>query len=234
MISSRLAEVPVSSIRKLLPSAIEAKAQGVKVHHLNIGDPDIPTPPEMLEVLHSWEAPVIRYAPSRGLPEFLSAMKEYYHTIGHDWVEESDMVKTLWETCLPQIASVGGSEALQWTMFGVANPGEEILVFEPYYSNYNAIAAATGVMLVPLETKIEEGFHLPSREAILVGQNYNPFNNKEKIGPKTKAILYTNPGNPTGANYSQEEIERLVSIAKEKKIFLVSDEPYRLLLYYLT
>jgi len=204
-ISTRITQVPTSAVRKLVPAANAAKAAGTKVYHLNIGDPDIETPEQMLDVLRNWKEPVIRYAPSQGTPQFLDACVSYYHKIGFPFVSKQHMV-----------IGIGASECLQWTFFATCEPGEELLVFEPFYSNYSAIASQVGVTLRAVPTTIENGFHLPTRKEI-----------QAHITPKTKGILYTNPGNPTGTVYTKEEVELLVSIAKENKLFLISDEPYR-------
>ncbi len=204
-VSQRLVDLPASPIRKLVPLAQAAKKEGVKVYHLNIGDPDIETPKVMTDVLHNWQKPTIGYSLSQGDPEFLDALTQYYHDLGFTFIEPSHIQTT-----------TGGSEAIAWAMFAVANPGEEILVFEPFYANYNSYAVNTGVKLVPITTTIASGFHLPSLEEI-----------EKHITPKTRAILYCNPGNPTGTVYTKEEIEMLVRIAKKHKLFLLSDEVYR-------
>jgi aspartate aminotransferase len=203
--SSRLLQVPASPIRKLVPFAEAAKKQGVKVYHLNIGDPDIKTPDVMLDVLHHWNTNPIRYGQSQGEPEFIEALREYYHHIGYPFVETSHI----------QITS-GGSEAISMAMFAVANPGDEILTFEPLYTNYNSYAAINGVTLTAVPTSIENGFHLPAIQDI-----------EKKITKKTKAILFCNPNNPTGTVYTKEEVEMLVSIAKKHGLYLLSDEVYR-------
>jgi len=205
MISSRLTQVPTSAIRKLIPASNAAESAGTKVFHLNIGDPDVHTPVEMLKVLQEWKDPVVRYAPSQGLPIFLDACVSYYHQLGFKFVTKQHMV-----------TGVGASECLQWAFFSCCEAGDEILVFEPFYSNYSAVAAYTGIHLRAVPTSIESGFHLPTKETIL-----------SHITPKTKAILYTNPGNPTGTVYTKEEVELLVTIAEERNLFLISDEPYR-------
>jgi aspartate aminotransferase len=204
-VSNRLAALPVSAIRKLTPYAAEAKAKGVKVYHLNIGDPDVKTPDVMLDVLKTWNQNPIRYAQSQGEPEFVNALLWYYHRLGHKFVQRSNI-----------IATVGGSEACVMALFAVANPGEEVLVFEPFYSNYATCAAIMGVKLVPVPTSIENGFHLPDRQAI-----------ESRISPKTRALLFCTPGNPTGSVYTREEMDLLVSVAKDHDLFLISDEVYR-------
>ena len=203
-VSSRLSTLPVSSVRKLTPFAVEAKKNGVKILHLNIGDPDIKTPDVMIDVLKNWSINPIRYAQSNGEPKFISAMLKYYSKLGFELSEKEI------------IATVGGSEAVNLAFYAVSGPGEEILVFEPFYSNYASCAHYTGVKLVAVPAGAETNYHLPFREII-----------ESKITDKTRAILYCSPGNPTGAVFSKEEVELLVSIAKERNLFLISDEVYR-------
>ncbi len=205
LVSTRLLRVPASPIRKLVPFAQAAKKQGVHVYHLNIGDPDIPTPNVMLRALREWHINPIRYGQSQGEPDFLEALKKYYHTLGYPFIDT------------PHIqATSGGSEAISMAMFAVAGPGEEILTFEPLYTNYNSYAAINGVKIVAVATDIKTGFHLPKASFI-----------EKKITKKTRAILYCNPNNPTGTVYTKSEIETLVKLAKKYGLFLLSDEVYR-------
>lgn len=204
-ISTRLAAVPPSPIRKLVPFAQAAKKQGVKVYHLNIGDPDIETPEVMIEVLHNWKDNPIRYGQSQGEQAFLDALLSYYHKLGFTFLKAEHLQ-----------ATSGGSEAIAIAMFAVANTGEEILTFEPLYTNYNSYAAINGVRLVPVATDIKTGFHMPPRKEI-----------EKKITEHTKAILYCNPNNPTGTVYTQTEVETLVAVSRKYTLFLLSDEVYR-------
>lgn len=203
-VSDRLSSLPVSSVRKLTPFAQEAKKSGVKILHLNIGDPDIKTPKVMIDVLRNWSINPIRYAQSNGEPKFIAAMLKYYLKLGFKLTDKEI------------IATVGGSEAVNLAFYAVASPGEEILVFEPFYSNYASCAHYTGVKLVAVPAGAETNYHLPSRKII-----------ESKITKKTRAILYCSPGNPTGAVFSKEEVEMLVAIAKKHNLFLISDEVYR-------
>lgn len=204
--SDRLQNVPVSSVRKLTPYAKAAKQEGVKIYHLNIGDPDIKTPQVMLDTLHILADNPIRYADSQGELPFRHALKEYYHKFAGGFVEESDILVTQ-----------GGSEAIEMAFFSVASAHEEILVFEPFYSAYSVMAALTGVNLVGIpSTSIETGFHLPPRVVI-----------EAAINEKTKAILICTPSNPTGTIYSETEMRMLVDIVKKHNLFLISDEVYR-------
>ncbi len=204
-VSQRFLSVPSSPIRKLVPYAVAAKKSGVHVYHLNIGDPDIKTPETMMNVLTTWNDNPIRYSQSQGEPEFISAVALYYQKLGYNFIEESDI----------QITS-GGSEAISMAMFAVANPGDEILSFEPLYTNYNSYAAINGITIKAVPTSIADGFHIPDIQTI---ESY--------ITRKTKAILYCNPNNPTGTVYSQKEVEMLVDIAKKHNVFIMSDEVYR-------
>lgn len=204
-VSKRIQDLPISAVRKLAPYALKAKTEGVKVYHLNIGDPDIKTPKVMLDVLQKLQLKTIRYAQSRGEPELVRALENYYHKLGFTKIQEENMIVT-----------VGGSEAIVMSLFTVANPGDEILIFEPFYSNYASCAHFCNVKLVPVSTSIENGFHLPKKEQI-----------KKLITKKTKAILFCSPNNPTGTVYTKQELQLLVSIAKENGLFLISDEVYR-------
>ncbi len=204
-VSQRLTAVPASPIRKLVPYAAAAKKQGVHVYHLNIGDPDIKTPQVMLDVLKGWERNPIGYDQSQGNPEFLEAMKTYYHRLGFTFIDTNNI----------QVTN-GGSEAISMAMFAVCNPGEEVLTFEPLYTNYNSYAVVNGVKLTALETLSKTGFHLPPPDVI-----------EKAITGKTRAILICNPNNPTGTVYTEDEIRMLVAISKRHRLFLLSDEVYR-------
>lgn len=205
VLSDRLAHVPASPIRKLVSFANAAKKEGVHVYHLNIGDPDIKTPDVMLEVLRRWDKNPISYSQSHGEPEFLNAIDSYYQACGYSCISPKNIQVT-----------TGGSEAIAMAMFSVANLGDEIIVFEPFYANYNSYAAIHGVTLVPVPTNIENGFHLPTKEEI-----------EQHITTKTKAILICTPNNPTGTVYTKNEMDMLVAIAKVHGLFLLSDEVYR-------
>lgn len=206
--SLRLQKVPASPIRNLVPYAVAAKKAGVHVYHLNIGDPDIKTPQVMIDVLKNWNINPIGYDLSQGNTKFLDAMSSYYQKLGFTIKPEHIQVTN------------GGSEAIAMAMFAVANPGDEILTFEPLYTNYNSYAVVTGVSLKAITTNADTGFHLPKKETII-----------KNITKKTRAILICNPNNPTGTVYTKEEIEMLVEIAKEKDLFLLSDEVYREYVY---
>lgn len=207
--SKRLLGTPVSPIRKLVPFAERAKQSGVTVYHLNIGDPDIETPEVMLSALHNFEPKTIRYANSKGEKVFLESLVSYYQGLGFGDIKNENIQVTL-----------GGSEAILWAFLGLCNPNDEVLVFEPFYANYNGYAAMAEVKLVAITTSIHDGFHLPKISEI-----------EKKITSKTKAILICNPNNPTGTLYTKEELSRLVDLAKKHNLYLLSDEVYREFVY---
>ena len=207
-ISKRAAEMQASPIRKLVPLADPAKARGIKVYHLNIGQPDIPTPPEFMDAVRNYDREVLEYGNSKGDPNYIKGLVKYYKHRGID-VEAKDIQGT-----------TGGSEAIIFAMICVANVGDEIIVFEPFYTNYNGFAMMADVKLVPITLKAENGFHLPPREAI-----------EAKITPRTRAILICSPNNPTGTVYTCEEIEMVAAICRDRDLFVLSDEVYREFIY---
>lgn len=203
-ISRKGISMPESPIRKLVPFAEKAKKNGVKVIHLNIGQPDIKTPQIALDAVKNNDLNVIAYSRTEGSEVFREKITKYYskHSI---IVESTDIIVT-----------TGGSEALSFALSSIADFGDEIIIPEPFYANYNGFATAAGVKVVPVVSKIENNFALP------------PIADFEKlITPKTKAILICNPGNPTGYLYSKEEIQKLAEIVKKHNLFLVADEVYR-------
>lgn len=208
-LSKRLGTVPASPIRALVPLANAAKARGITVYHLNIGDPDIQTPKEMLSVLTRWKQNPLGYGQSQGDRPLLDAFALYYKKLGYGCIGTENIQVT-----------VGGSEAIAMALFAVCDPGDEVLVFEPFYANYASYAAVYGINCIPVTTSITNGFHLPSRKEIV-----------RTITKKTKAILFCTPNNPTGTVYTQEELEMLGDIASEYNLFLVSDEVYREFVY---
>ena len=203
--SERAIDTPPSPIRKLVPLADKAKKKGVKVYHLNIGDPDIETPKVMLSALYKFPSKIIRYCDSQGEKVFLEALVAYYHKLGFKDITAANLIVTQ-----------GGSEAIFWAMLATCNPGEEIILFEPFYANYASFAKMAGVNLVPITTKIANGFHLPPKQQITA-----------QITSKTRAILICNPSNPTGTIYTQNEVNILYQLAKRFRLFLLSDEVYR-------
>ena len=196
--------MPASPIRKLVPYAEAAKKRGVKVFHLNIGQPDIDSPECVMEAIRNIHLNNLAYANSGGIESYRKGLAGYYNKIGID-VESSDIIVT-----------TSGSEAVLFAMAVLCNPGDEVVVMEPFYTNYRAFAVQTGVTLVPISTKIDDGFQVPPIEEF-----------DKYITPKTKAILICNPGNPTGTLYSKESMLKLGEIVKKHDIFLLSDEVYR-------
>ncbi len=197
-----------SPIRKLVPYATKAKQNGIKVYHLNIGQPDIKTPDGFYDVVKNFNEEVLAYATSEGMPELLEALQAYYKTYDMNFEKDELLITN------------GGSEALLFTMMAVCDPGDNILVAEPFYTNYNGFAQCVNVEINPVTTKAEEGFHLPSKDVVL-----------SKVNDKTRAILLSNPGNPTGTVYTKEEIEMIAEIAKEKNLWIIADEVYREFVY---
>lgn len=203
-ISNRIQSLPYSSIRKLTPFAEEAKSKGKKVYHLNIGAPDVETPEEFFESIRNVEIETLTYAPSRGIPELVKATSDYYKRNGIDF-DECDLAVTS-----------GGSEALLFTLLLIADHGEEILTCEPYYANYTSLFYETGVKVNTFPTLVDNGFRLPEREVI-----------EKYITEKTRALLISNPGNPTGTIYTEEELNMLADIAIDHDLYIISDEVYR-------
>jgi len=196
--------MPASPIRKLVPYADKAKASGKTVYHLNIGQPDIKTPEVARQKIKNLEMDVVAYSNSAGILSYREGLAKYYGSVGIQVGVENIMVTT------------GGSEALTFTMMSCMDPGDEIIIPEPFYANYNGFGVSAGVNVVPITSSIDDGFALPPIASF-----------EEKITDKTKAILICNPGNPTGYLYSKEELEQLRKIALEHDLFLIADEVYR-------
>ena len=207
-ISKRGQAIQASPIRKLKPFADSAKERGVHVHFINIGQPDIPTPGAVWEAIKTFDEDVLSYGPAQGFLELRQAIADYFGDYGISL--HADNV----------IVTVGGSEAIQFAFSAVADYGGEIIVPEPFYTNYNGFASLADVKLVPLTLDVEDGFRLPSLEAF-----------ESKITPATRAILINSPGNPTGTVYTREEIERVVDLVKKHDLFLISDECYKEFVY---
>ncbi|MBN2415864.1 pyridoxal phosphate-dependent aminotransferase [bacterium] len=204
-ISSRGLETPASPIRKLTPYADEAKSRGVRVYHLNIGQPDIHTPREFFEAVKGFDGNVLSYNPSNGIPAMLESLEQYYHRCGLSHVTRKDIMVT-----------TAGSEAILFSMMAVTSPGDEIIVFEPFYPNYNGFAKMAGVTLVPIASDPRNGYRLPDRETI-----------ESRITPKTRAILICSPNNPTGTVLTAAEMGIIKDLALEHGLFVLSDEVYR-------
>lgn len=206
--SDRILDMQYSPIRKLVPYADEAMKNGVKVYQLHIGQPDVQTPDSFFEGLQNYKEKIIKYANSRGVFELLDTFSKSYHKMGID-LDVEDLLITH-----------GGSEALMFTLSTICNPGDEVLVPEPYYSNYESFLKAADAKLVPIETKLENNYHLPTKEEI-----------EKLITPKTKAIMFSNPSNPTGTVFTFKEMDMIVEIAEKYDLFIVTDEVYRQFIY---
>ena len=201
-------KMPESPIRKLVPFAEKAKKKGIKVHHLNIGQPDIKTPKVALDAIKNNTIETLAYSRSEGSEEYRTKIANYYAK------------NNIYVTYNNIIVTTGGSEALLFTFGSIMDVNDEVIIPEPFYANYNGFSIASGVKVVPVVSKIENNFALP------------PIEEFEKlITPKTKAILICNPGNPTGYLYSKEEIQKLAAIVKKHDLFLIADEVYREFVY---
>ncbi len=196
--------MPASPIRKLVPFAEEAKKKGRTVYHLNIGQPDIKTPETALKAVREMKETVIKYSHSAGNETYRKKLAGYYNRIGIG-IDFSNIIIT-----------TGGSEAVSFALMSTVNPGEEVIVPEPYYANYNGFAVSAGIKVVPIPSSIENGFALPPMDAF-----------ERAITPKTKGIIICNPNNPTGYLYTEEELKTLGSIIKKHDLYLYSDEVYR-------
>ena len=207
-ISKKGNKIPPSPIRKLVPYADDAKKRGIEILHLNIGQPDIKSPVESLNAVKETNLDLLKYEYSQGSLEFRNNVCNYYkkHSI---YVSPDDIITT-----------VGASEALSFTMNSICDPGDEVIIPEPFYANYNGFALASDVNVIPITSKIEDNFALPSIHEF-----------EKKINSKTKAILLCNPCNPTGYVYSKEEIINIANLAKKNDLFIVVDEVYREFIY---
>ncbi len=203
-ISQRGQQMPPSPIRKLVPFAEAAKKNGIKVYHLNIGQPDIETPPAIMDAVRHADIKVLEYSHSAGNESYRRKLVQYYKKVGIDINYNQILITT------------GGSEAIMFGFLTCLNPGDEVIIPEPFYANYNGFACAAGVNVVPITSRIETGFALP------------PIEDFEKaISNKTKAIIICNPNNPTGYLYSREEMEALKEFCLKHQLYLFSDEAYR-------
>ena len=203
-LSSKALACGQSPMRKFHPYAVAAAAAGKKIYHLNIGQPDIHTPDALYDAIHNFRTPVLAYAASPGIPELIEAIERYYRNIGVG-LDESDILIT-----------TGGSEALQIAANCLLDDGDEVIVPEPFYPNYHTFITTAGGVIHPLHTKPEEGYFYADRARI-----------EACITPKTKAIMITNPGNPTGTCLTEEQMKMLLDVAVEHDLYLVADEVYR-------
>lgn len=206
--SSKIEKCGLSPMRKFAPYAAEAVKKGKKVYHLNIGQPDIATPAQFMDSVREFQAPVIAYSNSKGEMFLLKAVQKYYAEKGMDYAIEDIFVTN------------GGSEALIFAVMALCDPGDEIMVFEPFYANYTTFCKEFGAKINAVPTSVENGYHLPSEEEI-----------ENHITPKTKAILLTNPGNPTGVVYTEAEQDMISRIVRKHNLALIADEVYREFVY---
>jgi len=207
-ISRRGIEIQESPIRKLKPFADRAIEKGIHVYFLNIGQPDIPTPQPVWDACKNFDEEVLSYGPAQGFLELRQAIADYFSSYNIPLDAENIII------------TVGGSEAIHFAFSVVSDPGGEIIVPEPFYTNYNGFAACAGVKIVPLTLNVEDGFRLPPVEDIAA-----------RITPRTRAILLNSPSNPTGTVYTPDELERVVSLALEHDLFIVADEVYKEFVY---
>ena len=208
-ISERAQHMPASPVRKLVPFATQAKQKGISVYHLNIGQPDIETPATALEAVKNIDIKIFDYALSEGNLEYRTALSNYYNSLGFTDLTPSNFIVTN-----------GGSEALNFAMSTLCDDGDEVIIPEPYYANYNGFASTFNIKVVSIPSTIDTGFALPEIEEF-----------EKKITDKTKAIIICNPGNPTGYLYTKEELQKLADIAVKYDITIISDEVYREYVY---
>ena len=206
--SSKMERCGLSPMRKFAPYALEAERAGKKIYHLNIGQPDIETPPVYFETAREFSQKVLAYAPSAGVPELIDAICDYYGKIGAPLNEKNVLIAT------------GGSEALQMVLSSILDDGDEIIIPEPFYPNYSTFVTLTGAKIRPLTTRPEEGYCFAFRDRI-----------EALINEHTRAILFTNPGNPTGAILTREQMQMIADVAKEHDLFVIGDEVYREFVY---
>ena len=207
-LSQKVTGCALSPIRKFYPYVVAAQKRGIYIHSLNIGQPDILTPESYFEALSNYRAKVLEYAPSPGIPELIEAVQAYYARLGASFETDDILITT------------GGSEALLMAMLCILDEGDEVIIPEPFYPNYNTFIRMAGGHICPLRTSPETGYSYATREQV-----------EPLIGPKTRALLVTNPGNPTGTVLSAQELRLMADIAKEHDIFLICDEVYREFIY---
>lgn len=206
--SSKVKKCSLSPMRKFHPYAVAAKAAGKRIYHLNIGQPDIETPPQYFEAVRNFQLPVLAYAESPGMPVLIDAIRRYYDNLGMRFEQDDILITT------------GGSEALQIVFNCILDDGDEVLIPEPFYPNYNTMVNTCGAVIRPIPTTPQEGYHYANRARIEAG-----------ITPRTRAIVCTTPGNPTGNVLTREEMRMLVDVAKEHELFIIGDEAYREFVY---
>ena len=206
--SSKIEKCGLSPMRKFHPYAVAAEKQGKKLYHLNIGQPDIETPQAYFDAVKAFDKPVLEYAPSAGVPELIDAIQKYYDNLDMHFGKDEIYI------------TAGGSEALLMVMNAILDDGDEILIPEPYYPNYDTMVNLAGGVIHPIPTTPEEGYHYADRKKV-----------EAEINEHTRAIMVTNPGNPTGVVLTPEEMRLMVDIAKEHDLFIIGDEAYREFVY---
>lgn len=208
MFSKNIQNLKTSPVRELIPYSKKAREAGIDIIHLNIGQPDLETPKEFFQAIENFGEKTIAYSDSSGRKELIDSVQKYYKGLGMSY--ETDEI----------LITAGGSEALLFTLMTLFNAGEEVLIPEPYYANYNSFFAMLGIKVIGIPTKFEGNFKLPEKHII-----------ENLITERTKAIMFSNPGNPTGVVYSKEELLMLNEISKDRNLFLISDEVYREFIY---
>ena len=206
--SSKVEKSGLSPMRKFHPFAVAAEAKGRKIYHLNIGQPDIETPPQYFDAVRNFQLPVLEYAPSPGMPVLIDAIQKYYDNLNMHFEKDEILITT------------GGSEALAIVLQSILDDGDEILIPEPFYPNYSTMVNTTGGVIRPIPTTPEEGYHYADRAKV-----------EALINEHTRAIMCTNPGNPTGVVLTPEEQRLMCDIAKEHNLFIIGDEAYREFVY---